>query len=258
MAEKPPLPRGELERILGALRPLLSERRLVLIGGQAVAFWAEYLSKPGNPLPVVATKDIDFEGTRTSAQRAGRLLGADVKIPRASDRTPLTGVVTFIDSDGRERELDFIESPRGLSAKDVRDTAVQVAVPDPAGTRDIKFWVMHPERSMESRVHNVVELRRTAPISMDQLRASIETAREWSREILGDDSLGPRVRQRAVLSLNERVFRKCRSDRSFRSLYRRHGIDPFDAVLLDDRLPGRFRETRYPQMVAALEKRGGR
>jgi hypothetical protein len=32
-------------------------------------------------------------------------------------------------------------------------------------------------------------------------------------------------------------------------------VDPFDAVLLDDRLPQRFREMRYPQMVEKLEDR---
>lgn len=257
MPEQPPLPLGELERVLGQLEPLVSERRVVLVGGQTVAFWAEYLSKPGLQLPVVATRDIDFEGARTIAQRAGRLLDGKVKIPKASDRSPLTGVVTFVDSGGQERELDFIESPRGLSAQDVRDTAIRVTVPDPAGGQDIPFWAMHPERSMESRVANVIELRRTGQISLSQLRVSIDTAREWSREILGDKSVGPCVRQRAVLDLNERIFRKCRSDHAFRAVHKRHGIDPFDAVLVDDRLPKRFRELRYPQMVAALDERRG-
>ena len=119
MPEPRPLPRRELERILGQLEPV-SERSLVLVGGQAVAFWAEYLSRSGLEIPVFATKDIDFEGGRTIAQRAGRLLDAKVKLPRASDRTPLTRVVVFVDSDGQERELDFIEAPRGLTARDVR------------------------------------------------------------------------------------------------------------------------------------------
>jgi hypothetical protein len=61
--------------------------------------------------------------------------------------------------------------------------------------------------------------------------------------------------RRVVLNLNERIFRKCRSDESFLALYRRHGIDPFDAVFLDDRLPRQFRDTRYPQMVAALREK---
>ena len=34
----------------------------------------------------------------------------------------------------------------------------------------------------------------------------------------------------------------------------RHGVDPFDAVVAaDDRLPSRFRETRYPQMQQEIQ-----
>jgi hypothetical protein len=32
-------------------------------------------------------------------------------------------------------------------------------------------------------------------------------------------------------------------------------IDPFDAVLVDDRLPERFRQKRYPQMVEQIADR---
>lgn len=254
MAQKPPLRLDETQRVLAVLEPLIKERNVVLVGGQAVSFWAAYLSRPSLKLPVVATSDIDFEGAKTAAQRAGRLLAADVKIPKRGDRTPITGSVTFVDSDGHKRELDFIESPRGLNARDVRDTAVRVTTTDPSSRREIPFWVMHPERSMESRVYNVAELRRTGPISMDQLRVSVDSAREWSRTLLGDESVPARERKRAVLKLNERVFRKCRSDRSFRAVYRRHEFDPFEAVLVDERLPGEFRERRYPQMLAALDE----
>jgi hypothetical protein len=252
MAQKPPLRPDETQRVLAALEPLIKERNVVLVGGQAVAFWAAYLSGPRLKLTVVATSDIDFEGARTAAQRAGKLLEADVKIPRRGDRTPITGSVTFVDSDGHKRELDFIEAPRGLNARDVRDTALRVTTVDPASGREIPFWVMHPERSMESRVYNVVELRRTGSISLDQLNVSIDSAREWSRVLLGDSSLPARERRRAVLRLNERIFRKCRSDRSFRAVYRRHQVDPFEAVLVDERLPKEFHERRHPQMLAGL------
>ncbi|CAN5563493.1 hypothetical protein BH20ACT15_BH20ACT15_04490 [soil metagenome] len=254
MAQQPPLRPDETQRVLAVLAPLLKERNVVLVGGQAVAFWAVYLSRPKLKLPVVATRDIDFEGAKTAAQRAAKLLEAEVKIPKRSDRTPITGSVVFLDSDGHRRELDFIESPRGLNARDVRDTAVRVTTADPAGGQEIPFWVMHPERSMESRVYNVAELRRTGAISMDQLKVSIDCAREWSRALLGDESFSARKRQRAVLRLNERIFRKCRSDRSFRAMHRRHQVDPFEAVLVDERLPDEFHERRYPQMLAALDE----
>jgi hypothetical protein len=48
-------------------------------------------------------------------------------------------------------------------------------------------------------------------------------------------------------------------DRHGREVHATHGVDPFDTVVVDDdRLPARFRETRYPQMQAELEARRGR
>jgi hypothetical protein len=58
-----------------------------------------------------------------------------------------------------------------------------------------------------------------------------------------------------VLDLNERIFEKCCEDRCFLAVHGRYGVDPFDAVLNDARLPGGFREKRYPQMVDRLAKK---
>ena len=61
-----PVPPELLERILA-----LADNGMILIGGQALAFWAAYYDAPA---PVIAvTKDVDFIGTRRtwSAWRAG-------------------------------------------------------------------------------------------------------------------------------------------------------------------------------------------
>jgi hypothetical protein len=49
------------------------------------------------------------------------------------------------------------------------------------------------------------------------------------------------------LSLNERIFRFAQEDRSSRLSLGR-GIEVFDAVLDDERLPEKFRTIRLPQM----------
>lgn len=141
-------------------------------------------------------------------------------------------------------------------ADDVRDTAVRVAsAPD---TMPFGIWVMHPERVMESRIYNVQILRHDDDHAIAQLRASIAIAREWSRLLLGDESIPESDRVRAVLRLNERIFRRCLDDLHFRALYRDRAIDPFAAVLEDDaRLPDAFRQTRYPQMLGLLRRRPG-
>lgn len=89
---------------------------------------------------------------------------------------------------------------------------------------------------------------------MRQLQASIVCAREWSRYLLDEDSSGERVR--AVLRINERVFRKCMRDIHFRAAELDLGVDPFEALLVAHHgLPVRFRDMRYPQMRRQLEDR---
>jgi hypothetical protein len=252
-AGAPPLRSEEVRRVITALAPLTPKTDIDLIGGQARAFWSARFAEPSGEISVVASKDIDFEGSADAARAAATLLDAEVMIPSPVEPSPVTGVVTFTDADGYDRTLDFIGAPRGLDAEDVRETAVRVDLDaSPGQSMDASFWVMHPER-MESRIYNTIELRRVDQLGLDQLRVSVPVARRWSEAILDDETLDHGLRSRAVLSLNERIFAKCCDDRSFHAVYDHHGIDPFQAVLLDGRLPQAFRDRRYPQMVRRLE-----
>jgi hypothetical protein len=203
---------------------------------------------------IFTSKDIDFEGASRTARRAGELLNGEVRIPTIDDHTPNTGIVLFEDSDGQTREIDFLVAPYGLDGRDVRASAVRLSVSNPSGP-DLPVWVMHPERCMESRVYKVVDLRQAGRIAMAQLRRSVVCAKEFSRFLLNDEGIAEAERVRAVLRLNERIYRKCLKDRAFRQVVFDHDVDPFDAVLVDDRLPERFREKRYPQMVEQIADR---
>jgi len=259
VADKPPLSHEEVQRILRQLQPLIAERRVVLVGGQAVAFWMRLLRPRSKELArrePLTSKDIDFEGSAQAVRRAAGLLGGTMKLASMDDNTPNTGLVVFTDTDGIEREIDFIDAPLGLDSRDVRDTAVQLMLSDASGEPLIPIWVMHPERCMESRIINAVELHKTQPLAMRQLKVSVICARLWSKEILDAEDLPEGQRVRAVLRLNERIFRKCLTDRRFRHVLLEYDIDPFDAALVDDpRLPDRFREQRYSQMQEQLSDR---
>jgi hypothetical protein len=65
VAEKPPLTYGEVRRVLHLLDPLLAERRIILVGGQAVAFWARYLAPKSLELTAA-----DALTSKTSTSRA--------------------------------------------------------------------------------------------------------------------------------------------------------------------------------------------
>lgn len=219
------------------VRPVLErlsdlERDLVLVGGQAVNFWATLYAQRVPALAREApftSKDIDFCGDRHAARRCAARLHGTPRFAALDDATPNSGVVTFLDDAGVQRTLDVVTAPFGLRAQEVRETAIPVMLPDasghPSGTR---FFVIHPVLNMESRVHNVVGLASTYDTvqGRKQLAASIVCAREFLVDILdgrfpSDDPV------RTVLTLNERIVRFCVHDRSARELHRRlPAMDP--------------------------------
>jgi len=97
---------------------------------------------------------------------------------------------------------------------------------------------------MESRVHNSVLANKQTDLAWRQLEASVACARAFSRLLL--DERGETA-IRDVLKLNERIFRFAQEDRCAR-LAAERGVEVFDAVLDDERLPEKFRTVRLPQM----------
>ncbi len=252
----PPLSLVEAERIIGRLGDVVRDQRVVLVGGQAVSIWTAYLQRllTGLVPEHVVSRDIDFLGNANDVRRAGELLGGQIQVAKWEDRTTLAGVAIFLDSDGYERRLDFLQSPYGLNADDVRSTAVHLDLILSDGRR-APVWVMHPERCMESRVHNSALPSKQTDLAWRQLRASILCARAFSQLLL--DERG-QAAVRDVLKLNERIFRFAQERDSARIALDRD-IEVFDAVLDDERLPEKFRTVRLPQMrehIIALRRRG--
>jgi hypothetical protein len=244
-AELPPLKIDETERIIARLEQVVRDRRVVLVGGQAVAIWASKLeSRIADALvDTVASRDIDLLGNSSDLRQSAELLDARVRVAKWEDRTPLTGVAIFLDSEGRERRLDVLASVYGMNTEDIRQTAIEAELVIDED-RQVNVWIMHPERCMESRVYNSVLANKQTDLAWRQLRASILCARAFSQLLL--DERGE-VAVRDVLKLNERIFRFAQEDRCSK-LASERGIEAFDAVLDDERLPEKFRTVRLPQM----------
>ena len=109
---------------------------IVLVGGQAVNFWAEHYLARAPELGAhgpYASKDIDFCGTRAAVVECARRLGGRALLPTDFDPTPSSGQVVFMDDTGTERVIDFLVQPFGLDAADVLRTSLPVEVLDDSG-----------------------------------------------------------------------------------------------------------------------------
>jgi hypothetical protein len=204
----------------------------------------------GGPL---TSKDVDFCGNRDAVIECARRLHGTPRLATLDDSTPNTGTVTFVDDDGAARTIDFIGNPAGLDYREVIETSIPADILDREGNpTGASFRVMHPVLCLTSRAHNVASLPGyDTPVGLRQLRASIACAREFLVDVLAED------RPDDVLSLNERIFKLAAYGPGL-AAYRAHGIDVFESVVLDPRLPEKFRTLRYPQMAVFVAERRGR
>ena len=105
----PPLSYEQASRILAKLADL--EHPVVLVGGQALNFWASYYEDRVAELAAGApytSKDIDFLGSHEAVKECARRLGGKAKLATLDDMgTPNTGVVVFVDDDGHLRQIDL-------------------------------------------------------------------------------------------------------------------------------------------------------
>ncbi|MCC6669198.1 MAG: hypothetical protein IT375_36000 [Polyangiaceae bacterium] len=247
MSDPPPL---SFDDAIDVLRRIVGQR-IVLVGGQAVNYWAERYAHNVKALRAAmpfTSKDIDFQGLRGDVEECARRLDGTALLASFDDHTPNSGIVRFKDKRGHDRTIDFLASVAGVDDKQLLATAVPVPLPRGAG----EVLVMHPTLCLESRAHNVAWLPGyDGPPGRKQLRAAIFCAREFIAEALSAGEV------RQALGMSERIF-KLALNRTGIVLAVDKRFDVFRAVRPHRALPMGFRKRRYPQMVAELAKERAR
>jgi hypothetical protein len=237
-----PLTPQDVRKILSICSP-----RGLLVGGQALAFWADHLQveRPANLVSGV-TSDADFIGDSVLAKDLARRLGWQIWIPTLDDSTPQTGKVTHRTKSGDVKQVDFLSGVIGLTTKDLVRRAIELEVPDIGRLR-----VIHPLDVLDSRIQNlhlVPEKRSAAGIAQAQL--AVDVARAFIRQEVAtrEERAGLRLLERiadiAIDIAAVRVFLLC-------------GIDPLKAIPLEEfRTSSALHKVRWPQIVAEVgEKR---
>lgn len=142
---------------------------IVLVGGQALNFWAETLNianadATGLYGPALSD-DIDFLGSARAAIAFGAATGGKVAVAGwESAHSPNTALVT-LDIDGESHLIDFLSSMKGFPPEElerVRSWAVALKLGREAPR---PMSVMHPAHCLEAQLENVYGQlnRRTEP-----------------------------------------------------------------------------------------------
>jgi hypothetical protein len=233
-----PLSREEVRKILGICSP-----RALLVGGQALAFWADHLQvEPPRSLRSGVTADADFIGDSVLAQDLAKRLGWRIWIPALDDSTPQTGKVTQRTKSGAVKQVDFLSGVVGLTTKDLARRAIEMQLPEIGRLR-----VIHPLDVLDSRIQNLhllPEKRTDAGIA--QGRLAVDVARAFIRQEIATRD------ERAGLKHLERVA-DLAADISAVRVFLLYGIDPLQAVPLEDfRTTSALHKIRWPQIVAEI------
>ena len=218
----------------------------LLVGGQALAFWADYLQveRPENLVSGV-TADADFIGDAALASTLGKRLGWQTWIPALDDSTPQTGKVTHRTESGEVKQVAFLSGVAGLTTKDLARRAIEVDIPDIGRLR-----VIHPVDVLDSRIQNLhllPEKRNAAGIA--QARLALGVARAFiAREVA---TRGERV----GLKLLERIAEMATDIAAVR-VFLLYGIDPLEAAPLEQfRTTTALHKVRWPQIVAEVTRK---
>jgi len=236
-----PLTPEDVQKILSICSP-----RGLLVGGQALAFWADHLQveRPANLVSGV-TADANFIGDSALAKDLARRLGWQIWIPALDDATPQTGKVTHRTKSGGVKQVDFLSGVVGLTTKDLARRAIEMEMPNIGHLR-----VIHPIDVLDSRIQNLHVLpEKRTDVGIAQARLAVDVARAFIRQEVATRD------ERVGLKLLERIA-DIASDIAAVRVFLLYGIDPLKAVPLEDfRTTSALHKVRWPQIVAEVGER---
>ncbi len=218
----------------------------VLVGGQAVYFWARRFNL--RPRLDVLTVDIDFLATRAEAKRAA----AQLRMPHTftvatfDDHAPNSAVLSVpLKGYRRPVMIDFMGSIIGPGTRAVEKAAVTIEF------NGQPLRVIHPLHLLESKIANLhlLSAKRT-PEGIEQARLAIEIVAAY----LARAPLTQRDRLNAIEAIG-----KFAATTPARYARESHGLDCLDAIpaslLKKGALPEKFLKTRWLQIVARAGSR---
>lgn len=234
----------EVRKIVGLCSP-----EAVLVGGQALGFWADRYSvtRPPSLVPAVSA-DVDFIGASALARKVGEALGWKWWIPSLDDLTEQSGKVTFRMPDDSIKQVDFLFAVAGLTTTDVIRRAIEMRVPEIGTLR-----IMHPIDVLDSRIQNLLLIpRKRNELGIAQAQLAVLVVRAFIQ-----DEIRSRGEKRA-LKLLERIVALAESPGAIR-IFLAYGIDPLTAVPVDDfRTTSSLHAKRWPQVTSRVTQQRDR
>jgi len=212
--------------------------RCVLIGGQAVAWWAEKyaITTPEGERVDAASKDIDLWGKHGDLACIAKWLNRTPYLPNQREMTVFVGAIAVIAA-GKKTSLEMLRRVPGLDTQDPEAAAVPEAV-----TKDGKeALILTPVSLVLSKLYNLRRFPQEDRHDLLHLRISLKASCAFISAVVSRDA-------RFALWNCNRLIRAQGEPRN-RRLERRHGFQilsgiPIDKLRAATRQPSQPAESR--------------
>lgn len=229
---------------------------LILVGGQALAYWLDrYKLSLGIQVPAV-TRDVDFLALDATNRRAvecmAHALAGKAIFPHEKALTALLGqAVRELPGQNEWLNVDILCKVFQIGKEAVADWAVEVE------WLGATIRAMHPLHVLMSRLHNLYKLQnKQDALGEAQLRGSIEVMRAFTQEIgtmVIDDA-----RARGTRLLYARKIEHLARLDAGRKVAQRHGIHVADAIEVEAIDHANFRNRKLPRLLPLMSAQRAR
>lgn len=233
------------------IQKLPNDVDLMIVGGQALSFWSElYLPKYPEEFAseeglVSTTSDIDFVGSRLTAEKCAKAWNAEIEFPNAHDVvTPNTALVKVEIPNKGIIVLDFLKDYVSYSSlRNDNDERVYL-------NERQTISILGPIATLLSRMANVTILHRRDDHAIGQLKTALVITRCVVREHLGYAEIS---QAQKILNLILHIANK---DHMGKPLYRQFGIDLLKTIPNDlDGLHTKFVSSLQIKAEEIVQKR---
>ncbi len=221
----------------------------ILVGGQAVMFWADYFKIPLEAAAMTA--DIDYVADRAIARRvAARLQHPhQIHFPKMDHPTVNTAqILITLPHYPDPIIVDFLVSVAGMTPREVEAGAV------PVDLDGAQMMIFMPLALLHSKLLNLLllEAKRNEE-GIAQAKAAVAIGRAFV-----DSRLNDRAPAKAILASIEKIFAIALS-RAGLFAFHEYGIDCLAVIplnrLTDGVVPPAFLLERLPRQVAEVERK---
>lgn len=235
----------QFRAVLGACNE--TGKPYVLIGGQAVFFWASRYAAEEPALEQArpfTSADLDFHGGRKDVLRLARQLDLSPEFPPPAALTALAGIIPIKIGNART-SIEFVRQVAGLKSADVSKLAIEREF---NGTQ---IRVLDPISLLCSKANLALTVDQKQRRDVDHLQIMVVCVRAFLRETLHGVVVGE-LSARGWLGAVERVLKLAESAIGKKAA-RKLGVDWRDVLpekeiaASEHSLVVRFRQQRLPQ-----------